>query len=56
MDKKSFFNKNKKFVVTHRFENDRGTEFYRVQELETVVKLKGKLLRIKLLALENNVK
>ena len=26
-DKKSFFNKNKKFVVKHRFENHRGTEF-----------------------------
>ena len=56
MDKKSFFDKNKKFIVTHRFENDRGMEFYRVQELETGVKLKGKLLRKELLALENNVK
>ena len=56
MDKKSFFNKNKKFVITHRFENHRGMEFYRVEELETGVKLKGKLLRKELFALENNVK
>ena len=45
MDKKSFFNKNKKFVVRNRFENHRGAEFHRVQKLETGVKLKGKLLR-----------
>ena len=55
-DKKSFFNKNKKFVLTHHFENHRGTKFFRVQELETGVKLKGKLLRKELFALENNIK
>ena len=55
-DKESSFNKNKKFVVTHRFENHRGMDFYRVQELETGVKLKGKPLRKELFALENNVK
>ena len=43
--KKRIFNKNKNFVMMHHFENHRGTEFYRVQELETDVKLKGKLLR-----------
>ena len=29
-DKKSFFNKDKRFVITRRFENHGGTEFYRV--------------------------
>ena len=42
--------------MMHRFENHRGTEVYRVQELETDVKLKGKLLRKELFTLENNVK
>ena len=34
----------------------RGTEFYRVQELETGVKLNGKLSRKELFALKNTVK
>ena len=44
-DKKSFLNKNKRFVVTRRFENHRGTEFYRVQELDTAKKVEGRFLR-----------
>ena len=44
-DKKSFFNKDKKFVVTKRFENHRGTEFYRIQELDTGRKTEGRFLR-----------
>ena len=54
-DKKSFFNKDKKFVVTKRFENHGGTEFYRIQELDTVRKTEGRFLRKELFALENNV-
>ena len=54
-DKKSFFNKDKKFVVTKRFENHRGTEFYRIQELDTGRKTEGRFLRKELFALENNV-
>ena len=53
--KKSFFNKDKKFVVTKRFENHRGTEFYRIQELDTGCKAEGRFLRKELFALENNV-
>ena len=34
-DKKSFFNKDKRLVITGQFENHRSTEFYRVQELDT---------------------
>ena len=34
-DKKSFFNKDKRFVITPRFENHRVTEFYMVQEVDT---------------------
>ena len=54
-DKKSFFTKNKRFVVTRRFENHRGTEFYRVQELDTTKKVEGRFLRKELFAIENNV-
>ena len=42
--------------MMHHFENHRGTEVYRVQELETDAKLKGKLLRKELFTLKNNVK
>ena len=54
-DKKSFFNKNKRFIVTRCFEIRRGTEFYRVQELDTVKKVEGRFLRKELFAVENNV-
>ena len=54
-DKKSFFNKDKKFVVTKRFENHRGTEFYIIQELDTGRKTEGRFLRQELFAPENNV-
>ena len=54
-DKKSFFNKDNKFVVTRRFENHRGTEFYRIHELRTGQKTEGSFLRKELFALENNV-
>ena len=47
-DRKSFFNKDKKFVVTKRFKNHRGTEFYGR-------KTEGRFLRKELFALENNV-
>ena len=53
--KKSFFNKGKKLVVTKRFENYIGTEFYRIQELDTGRKTEGRCLRKELFALENNV-
>ena len=55
MDKKGFFNKDKKFVVTKRFEKHRGTQFYRIQELDTGCKTEGRFLRKKLFALESNV-
>ena len=54
-DKKSFFNKDKKFVVTKQFENLRGTEFYRIQELDNGLKTEEKFLRKELVALENIV-
>ena len=54
-DKKSFFNKNKRFVVTRHFEKHRGAEFYRVQELDTAEKVEGRFMRIELFAVENNV-
>ena len=41
--------------MTRRFENHRGTEFYRVQELDTAKKVEGRFLRKKLFAIENNV-
>ena len=31
---KNFFKKKKIFVITHRFESYRGTEFYRLQEAD----------------------
>ena len=34
-DQKSFFNKEKKFVVTHRYEKDKGLYLYRVQTVES---------------------
>ena len=55
MEKESFFNKDKKFVTTKRFENYRGTEFYRIQELQTGRKTEGRFLRKELFTLENNV-
>ena len=54
-DKKSFFNKDMRFVITRRFENHRGTEFYRVQEVDTGKRVNGRFLRKELFALENNV-
>ena len=54
-DKKSFFNKDEKFVVTKRFENHRGTEFNRIQELDTGRKTEGRFLIKELFALEKNV-
>ena len=54
-DKKTFFNKDKKFAVTKRFENHRGTGFYRIQELDTARETEKRFLRKKLFALENNV-
>ena len=54
-DKKSFFNKDKRFVITRRFENHRGTEFYRVQQVDIGKRVDGRFLRKELFALENNV-
>ena len=54
-DKKSFFNKDKRFVITRRFENHRGTEFYRVHQVDTGKRVDGRFLRKELFALENNV-
>ena len=44
-EKKSFFNKAKRFVITRRFEYNRGTEFYRVQEEEKGKRVEGRFLR-----------
>ena len=54
-DKKSFFNKESRYVVTRRFENHRGTEFYRAQEVGSGKKVEGRFLRKELFALKNNV-
>ena len=53
--RKVLFNKNKRFVVTPHFENHRGSEFYRVQELDTIKKVEGRFLRKELFAVKNNV-
>ena len=44
-----------KFVVAHHFENDRGTEFYRFQEVDSGKMVEGRFLRKELFALKNNV-
>ena len=49
-DKKSFFNKDKRFVITGQFENHRSTEFYRVQELDTEQRVDGRFLRKEIFA------
>ena len=49
------FNKETRFVVTSHFENHRGTEFYRVQEVDSGKKVEERFLRKELFALKNNV-
>ena len=54
-DKKSFFNKESRYVVTRRFKNHRGSECYREQEVDSGKKVEGWFLRKKFFALKNNV-
>ena len=51
-DKKSFYNKESRYVVTRRFENHRGTEVYHMQEVERGKKAEGRFLRKELFALK----
>ena len=55
-DQKSFFNKENKFAITHRYEKDVGLYLHRVQEADSGKRLEGKLLHKELLAVRNNVK
>ena len=55
-DRKSFFNKEKKIVITHRYEKDVGLYLYRAQEIYSGKRLEGKFLRRELFAVCNNVK
>ena len=41
--------------VTRRFKNHRGTEFYRMQEVDSGKKVEGRFLRKELFALKSNV-
>ena len=41
--------------MTRRFKNHRGTEFYRIQKLDTAKKVEGRFLRKEPFAVENNV-
>ena len=54
-DKKSFFNKESRYVVTRRFKNHRGSECHREQEVDSGKKVEGWFLRKKFFALKNNV-
>ena len=47
--------KKTRFVVTRRFKNYRGTEFYRVQEADSRKRVDSRFLRKELFALKNNV-
>ena len=55
MNQQSFFNKEKRFVLTRQYENHTGVEFYRIQETENGKKAEGRFLRKELFALEKNV-
>ena len=46
----------KKIVILHRYEKDVGLYLYRVQEVDSGKRLKGKFLRKGLFAVRNNVK
>ena len=54
-DKKSFLNKDKRFVITCRFENHSGTELYRVQKKDTGKRVDSQFMRKELFALQSNV-
>ena len=51
---KNFFKKKKIFVITHRFESYRGTEFYRLQEADKGRKVLWRFLQKEIFAVENN--
>ena len=54
--KNIFLIRKKKFVITHRYEKDVGLYLYRVQEVQSGKRLKGKFLRKELFAVRNHVK
>ena len=54
-DQKCFFNNDKEFVITHRFEIHNGVELYRVQEVRTGRKLERNFLRKELFELAKYV-
>ena len=43
-------------MITNRYEKDVGLYLYRVQEVDSGKRLKGKFLRKELFAVRNNVK
>ena len=54
-DKKSFLNKDKRFVITRRFENHSDTELYRVQKEDTGKRVASQFMRKELFAIQSNV-